>query len=259
MKLFASDYDGTLRTEEVVSDENKQAIQQWREAGNLFALVSGRSMESIKRELLINEFAVDILIGNNGGAIYTPAFEEVKSYYFPFAKAMKIIEYIRQERTISYVLNDGYHRSKTILDPSREDKKYAQTTMKFTEAQILEKQKIAQIVVSLEQEEDTMRIADHINGAFSDVAIAYRNVNCVDIAPYGVSKSTGLSYVAKTHHIAFEDVYAIGDSFNDIPMISTFYGFAMAQAPAQVKSYAKKIVDTPAQAMLSILNQKEIR
>lgn len=253
MKLFASDYDGTLRMAEFVSSENKEAIHQWRAAGNMFALVSGRSMESIRKEIESNELEVDILIGNNGGVIYDPQYKELKSYYFPFAKAQDIIAYIRSERTISYVLNDGYHRSKTVLDEEREDKKYAQAKMKLSEAEILGNKQIAQIVVSLDQEEDTIRIADHINAQFGSVACAYRNVNCVDITPYGVSKSTGLSYVVKQFHIAQDQVYTIGDSFNDIPMLTTFFGFAMAQAPAQVKSYADKIVKSPAEALCWIM------
>lgn len=253
MKIFASDYDGTLRTKELVSEENKQAIHTWRNAGNLFVLVSGRSLESMKREIEVNRFEVDYIIGNNGGAIYDANFHELKSYYFPFQEATKIISYIKQERTISYVLNDGFHRSKTILDPSREDKKYANTKMTYTEKELLEKKKIAQIVVSLDREEDTRRISDHINSLFGHVACAYRNVNCVDVAPYGVSKSTGLAYIVHQTGVRHEAVYTIGDSFNDIPMLETFIGFAMNQAPAQVKSYASHIVKQPSDAIMQIL------
>lgn len=253
MKIFASDYDGTLRTEETVSEENKQAIARWRKAGNLFVLVSGRSLESMQKEIEVNQFEVDYIIGNNGGAIYDADFHEIKSYYFPFRQALDIISYIKQERTISYVLNDGFHRSKTILDPSREDQKYAHTSMTFCEAEILANQKIAQIVVSLDCDADTRRIADHINSTFGQFACAYRNINCVDVAPYGVSKSTGLFYIVAKTKVNKEDVYTIGDSFNDIPMLETFHGFAMDQAPAQVKSYAKHIVAQPSVAIQDIL------
>lgn len=257
MKVFASDYDGTLRTGEFVTQENKDAIARWRKAGNLFVLVSGRSMESMQKELLNNELNVDLLIGNNGGAIYTPAFTEIKSYYLPFEQALQILAYIKKERTISYVLNNGYHRSKTILDLHREDKKYAHTQMKYTEEEILAQKKIAQIVVSLDDPTDCERIATHINDAFHGVAVAYQNVNCVDIAPDGVSKAMGLKEALKGYDVDNGEIYTIGDSYNDQSMIAAFYGFAMEQAPDEVKKDAKKIVATPAEAINWILNQSE--
>lgn len=51
MKILASDYDGTLRTEELVDINDIHAIQEFRKAGNVFGLVTGRSMESIQMEI----------------------------------------------------------------------------------------------------------------------------------------------------------------------------------------------------------------
>lgn len=249
MKIFASDYDGTLRIDDSVSELDKQAITAWQQQGNLFGIVSGRSMESMRKEAEINNIHADFYIGNNGGAIYDKNFEEIKVYYFPFYKALDILAYIRSERTISYVMNDGFYRAKRVVDESREDKKYADTHTAKSETEILAAQKIAQLVVSLDQEEDCQRIADYINATFHGTASAYRNINCVDIAPYGISKATGLSYMASYFHVANKDIYAIGDSYNDIPMLSTFHGFAMNNAPNQVKSYAKASVDRVAAAL----------
>ncbi len=51
MKILASDYDGTLRTEELVDINDVHAIHEFRAAGNMFGLVTGRSMESIQTEI----------------------------------------------------------------------------------------------------------------------------------------------------------------------------------------------------------------
>jgi len=253
MKIFASDYDGTLKTAQTVSQANKTAITKWRQNGNLFALVSGRSMESMRQEVLQNELEVDFFIGNNGGAIYDAQFREIKTYYIPFQKALEILAYIKRERSISFVINDGYHRAKTVLDDTREDKKYAHTKTTYSAEAILKRKQIAQIVVSLDNDEDCERIANHINGTFGDIACAYRNVNCVDIAPYGVSKATGLAYMLHHLQIQTDEVFTMGDSFNDIPMLSTFYGFAMAQATTQVKSYAKAECASVADAIAFVM------
>lgn len=253
MKIFASDYDGTLRTGDFVSDWDKQAIKDWQAQGNLFGIVSGRSMESMREEALKNAINADFYIGNNGGAIYDNAFHEIKTYFFPFRRAVDILEYIRSERTISYVINDGFYRSKCVIDPSREDKKYAKTKTTKSETEILAKRKIAQLVVSLDQESDCQRIADYINATFGDIACAYRNINCVDVAPYGISKATGLSYMVSYYQVNTDEVYAIGDSFNDIPMLSTFHGFAMEQSVNQVKGYAQETVTQVGDAIYKLI------
>lgn len=255
MKILASDYDGTFRVDNVVTKENIEAVHAWRKAGNAFGMVSGRSMESIRKEIEEHGIEVDFVVGNNGGVIYSKEFEELKSYYIPFEKAKEIISYLRREVCISYVLNNGYHRCKVVLDETAEDKKYAQMNMTLSEADILKEKRIAQIVASIEKPEDTERIANYINAHFKGYACGYRNINCVDITPYGVSKSTGLSYMVKKLQVLLKDVYAIGDSFNDIPMLDTFHGIAMQQAPMQVKSYTEMEVASVAECIQKLLTQ----
>lgn len=257
MKLFASDYDGTCKIHDQVSEENRAAIDAWRAQGNAFALVTGRSMESIQKEIETYHLHVDYIVGNNGGAVYDHAFQELHTHYLPFDQVLHILEYVKSETSISYVLNDGFYRAKEVLDASREDKKYANTTTTKTIQELLAHKKIAQIVISLDNDVDTRRIADYINANYGTVACAFRNVNCVDIAPYGVSKATGIHEIL--HHTGWnkENVYAIGDSFNDIPMIQTFYGIAMAHAPAQVKSYAKMEAKRVDEAIMHLLKQNK--
>ena len=64
MKVLASDYDGTLRIAPYVSEEDKTAISAFRKAGNLFGIVTGRSIESLKKEIATNQFEVDFIITN---------------------------------------------------------------------------------------------------------------------------------------------------------------------------------------------------
>lgn len=256
MKILGSDYDGTFRIDNVVTKENIEAVHAWRKAGNAFGMVSGRSIESIRKEIEDYKIEVDFVVGNNGGVVYNKDFEELKSYYIPFEKAEEIIAYLRRETCISYVLNNGYYRAKVVLDAKREDKKYAQSAMKLSEQEVLKEKKIAQIVASLDKDEDCERIANYINAHFHGFACGYRNINCVDITPYGVSKSTGLSYMVKKLQVTQDQVYAIGDSYNDIPMLETFHGIAMNNAPVQVKSYAKQEAESVAACIHTLLGQE---
>ena len=69
MKILASDYDGTLNVQGVVSKENIEAIAAWRAAGNLFGVVSGRNLGSIKKFVDKDGVPYDYMVGCNGSVM----------------------------------------------------------------------------------------------------------------------------------------------------------------------------------------------
>ncbi|MBR5601095.1 MAG: HAD hydrolase family protein, partial [Clostridia bacterium] len=69
MKILASDYDGTFNVGGVVSKENLDAIEAWRAAGNLFGIISGRNLGSIKQILERDGVPYDFMIGCNGSVM----------------------------------------------------------------------------------------------------------------------------------------------------------------------------------------------
>jgi Cof subfamily protein (haloacid dehalogenase superfamily) len=66
-----------------------------------------------------------------------------------------------------------------------------------------------------------------------------------EIAPHGVSKWTGVRRLADTWGILPEEMCAVGDDVNDIPMIhAAGLGVAMGNAVAQVKEAADRVAPT---------------
>ena len=242
MKVLASDYDGTLRTEEAVDVNAVHAIQKFREKGNLFGLVTGRSMESIQKEIANNKIEFDFIVGNNGGVIYDKDFNRLECVYMDFNKALDIISYIKTLDCVSYVINDGFHRFKFSVDKNQIDHKYGNlkdTTEK--EEEILDRGKIAQLVISLNDQMLADEISHYINTNFKGFAVAYVNINCVDIVPVGVSKAEGLYFIEQHLGLEHDDIYAIGDSFNDIPMLEEFHGCAVAHARSEIIDSAEHV------------------
>ena len=242
MKVLASDYDGTLRTEEIVDVNDVHAIQKFREKGNLFGLVTGRSMESIQKEIANNKIEFDFIVGNNGGVIYDKDFNRLECVYMDFNKALDIISYIKTLDCVSYVINDGFHRFKFSVDKNQIDHKYGNlkdTTEK--EEEILDRGKIAQLVISLNDQMLADEISHYINTNFKGFAVAYVNINCVDIVPVGVSKAEGLYFIEQHLGLEHDDIYAIGDSFNDIPMLEEFHGCAVAHARSEIIDSAEHV------------------
>mgnify|MGYP000722357104 CR=1 FL=1 len=137
MRVLASDYDGTLRIEEKVTKADLEALARWREAGNLFVAVTGRSMESFTREIAENGFACDYIIANNGGVIYDGKMNRMQVNYMDFDRAMALIGYIRTLPCASYVINDGYYRHRIVVNEQEEDLKYGKMPQEKNEAELL--------------------------------------------------------------------------------------------------------------------------
>jgi hydroxymethylpyrimidine pyrophosphatase-like HAD family hydrolase len=59
----------------------------------------------------------------------------------------------------------------------------------------------------------------------------------------GVDKGTAIEWLAKHYGVGLEDVVAVGDWLNDVPMLKKAgQSFAMAQAPAEVRAAAKHLL-----------------
>ena len=70
MKLLATDYDGTLRYAQDVMPEDLKSIEEWKNKGNKFVIVTGRSKESIDAQIKLFNLPCDYLITNNGGMVF---------------------------------------------------------------------------------------------------------------------------------------------------------------------------------------------
>ena len=74
MKIYATDYDGTV-TYRGVTPELKEAVRRWREAGNLFGIVTGRPRNSIRSALRANGLEVDFAVSDNGATASDGSWE----------------------------------------------------------------------------------------------------------------------------------------------------------------------------------------
>ena len=48
MKVIGSDFDGTITTGKTILDSTRKEIRKFREAGNIFVIVTGRSVSKFK-------------------------------------------------------------------------------------------------------------------------------------------------------------------------------------------------------------------
>ena len=68
-----------------------------------------------------------------------------------------------------------------------------------------------------------------------------RDLSIVDILPAGCSKASALQHLANLRGVTLQDVMAIGDNWNDVPMLAAAgRSILMANAPAELHAQAQR-------------------
>ncbi len=218
-KMIASDFDGSIRWSHDVTEEDREAIRRWREAGNLFVIDTGRSMESISEQAEKYDIVPDYYITNNGGMIYTGSGKNLLASYIDPVMAVDIM-YAAENigNVVSYVVNDGYHRHRIIVDETLKDQRYPSLEPDLSPDELKNLGRYAQIVISMDTVEHASETVKKINGYFPDVLAAYANRYVADIIPKGISKASGLRHLCEYLSFDEADVITFGDADNDIPL-----------------------------------------
>ena len=95
------------------------------------------------------------------------------------------------------------------------------------------------------------RFAERIFGLA--IAIPHAGVDVYEVFDPAVNKWEGIMHVARLHKISPEQIIAIGDDLNDVPMISRAgLGVAMGNAKPEVKAIAKRVIGTNADEGLAV-------
>ncbi len=234
MKIIASDYDGTFNHNGITL-EKLQAVSDWRKAGNLFGIISGRGYPSLLECVLEHPFEYDFLICNNGAIIYDtngkiifeercdgrfarPLVEDLFRWNCPMAN-------IDKDEPIRIVNSDKVKKDVEIYLCDLPEVEY-----------------FNQISTYLESDEAATEVVSKIEAKYSDVLTPLQNGNCIDIVPVGVDKAQGIYSLLKIVGGRHDDVIAVGDNINDRHMIAEFRSYAMENAVDSIKKLANAIV-----------------
>ena len=222
--------------------EDLEAIARWKEAGNLFAVVTGRSGLSIHRELDKYDLKPDFLICNNGGLVFDKDGRRLSENYMETITAVDLVYAMKEMDSVcSVMVNDGMARHKVIVNPQLSDPRYAGVKADLPEDEALSLPRYCQIVVSMTDSQAAEDMAEQINHFFGEHLSAYPNNTCVDVVARGVSKGEGLQFALSWADVVEDDVFVGGESWNDLPMIEAVEHSAVIEtAPEAVKAQASR-------------------
>lgn len=230
MKVIGSDYDGTLN-HNGIDETKKSAINKWREAGNVFALISGRGAEDILGIYMEKQFGCDYIVADNGAIIMKPDGEIVCDTRCEKDIIKPLLNLLFEENCPWGEVHAG--SSFTV---------YAEKTDEgFTLESMPDFSYFTQISTMLDDFESAEKITRSIRDKFGDKLNPLQNGRCIDIVRNDMNKAKGLYLLAEIIGAEYDDIIAVGDNINDMDMIKEFRSYAMENGVDCVKEKATYI------------------
>lgn len=237
MKIIASDYDGTLNYGGM-DDEKRAAVKKWRDAGNIFAIVSGRGCVDALRIQKEDKLDVDYFIATNGAIIIKPDGERVHDVRCSGDIAVPLLELL---------FECGCRWGHVQTDfPCRvfADKEDCTTGGQYTLENVPEIRFFNQINTLLPDYETAEKVTAIVKDRFGDLLNPLQNGECIDIVRADVDKAKGIYSLLDIVGAEYKDVIAVGDNINDSAMIKEFRSYAMANGVDVIKDMADSIVSS---------------
>ncbi len=243
IRLIALDLDGTtVRHDGTVSPANREAIAFARSKGAVVVLASGRIINSVRMKARELELTGPI-IGANGAQTAMGVDAAVESRFIDPSDVRAILARAKEEATVNWQVYtaDCIHRRVV-------HEKYSYSMQQAPEMSfILHKEydtfvpyeRGAFMVTVYGEDDGPERIGAELPGHLSGFSSWAHNI---DVTVRGVSKGTALERVAKELGIARDEIMAIGDNGNDVPMIRfAGVGVAVANGADEAKNAARYV------------------
>lgn len=244
IKILAIDLDGTiLNSRGEISRENRNAVRAAEEAGVLITVATGRRFRDA-RPLALELGLCTPIITHNGALIKLP--DDLRTLDFnliPAHLALQVISIGREMGGDPLVSVDPHGEGKLLYDsisesniPLREYVRWAQRLHGIETAGAgienvasLESVVYAHDIVHISFSGSCRQMAsleekliDLRGGELSVVPTVYQEADftLLDILPAGVSKRSGIEFMAQRLGCGAENVMAIGDNKNDVEMLA---------------------------------------
>ncbi|MBM7691025.1 HAD superfamily hydrolase (TIGR01484 family) [Peribacillus deserti] len=225
IKLVALDMDGTLLNDKhEISDENVKAISEAQEKGVHVVLSTGRALASCKelsKSLNLSSYLVTV----NGSEVYNEKGELIERNAIDTEHIQMMHELSKQHKARIW----GVTTDKVWYEGFPEDIT-AHEWLKFG--------------FEIEDDESRNKVLDTLTKT-NMFEISNSSPTNIEVNAIGINKARALRHVCERLGITVDEMMAVGDSLNDIAMITEAgMGVAMGNAQEKVKEAADWITGT---------------
>lgn len=247
MKILASDYDGTLYFHEENPNyrvRDVEAIKDFQKAGNLFGICTGRPYNGIAPHIP-DSIHLDFYILCSGAVVIDGEGKEILRMAIPF-QTLKDMWQIYPDLPY-FIMSEDKMYSREV----KEDRPNDHLEI-FEKPEDLVGHEILGISFHVDDDDEIPGILETLR-KIPTIAV-YQNRNDIDCVARGCSKITGIKTLQEHYHLASDSVACIGDSFNDLPMLSGLEeSFTFHDSPDVVKEAAKYHVNDIAECIQQLL------
>lgn len=267
IKVIASDMDGTLLGDDhKPAPETLAAVKKACDAGIRFMIATGRNFPGAMAELKDAELVCDYIVGS-GAEVRNPQQEVVVTHPISIELCRAIYEEIRDYPLSVTFCTDGYdykigtpeeieeslmlqmqlffsNLPREELAKSETYRRIKKSTRSMSDMDELEAAGVPVYKLFLYSEDKAM--LDEMNTRLQrnkDIAVASSFPTNLEITDVKAQKGPVLKEYIESLGYTMNEVMVLGDSLNDLSMISMDFGatVAMANADPEVKSAAKYI------------------
>jgi Cof subfamily protein (haloacid dehalogenase superfamily) len=266
-KLIAIDLDGTLLSSNIeISEENVQAIQKAQEAGHVVMICSGRAPEDIKT--VIDQTPLKCPVAGSNGTMVL-ADSKLLSQISIDKNNVKSVANILNEKKYPFKI----YSSQGIFVASTWTERMLAFLEQNPEVSKGLTPKEYKFMTEQPKETDSIKIFDHIDDVLNKENLAIQKffiptisgktelistlkeiegISITTSGPFNIEimdtnghKGNGIKVMAEYYNIPIENTVAIGDNFNDVPMLEVAgLSVAMGNADPSVKEIADVVTLT---------------
>ena len=239
VKLFVSDLDGTMLPDgNVVSAENIAAVRRAAAAGVTVTIATGRMFEAALP--VARALGVDVpIISYNGGLIKSPSGRVYEEHTVDSALAHNIIAFCKERGWYIQSYSGGVLRYVEACDESRFYENSQQLTGQAVgwDGLFAHTEGNCKLLLATKGRDVTLARAEAMLAAFGERVDVTRSADrLIEIVPKGISKASALKSLAGKLGISIAETMAIGDAYNDLPMLQAAgKSIAMGNAFPEVK------------------------
>jgi Cof subfamily protein (haloacid dehalogenase superfamily) len=244
--LLITDMDDTLlSSDKTISQENLNAIYQFRKLGGLFTVATGRSIPSYLPYLEQLQISIPVVL-NNGAVLYHPQTGKIIwNSILPKEAKQYVSQTVAKFPSVGaeVLLGEDIY----IIHSNEQVQEHMQrehlTHLDVPADQIPDDW--FKVLYAMEPEELPIFYDYVIKENHSGVCYVTSSSRYCEMLPDGVSKGKALQVLIQLYGLQQHKVYAVGDYYNDLSLIKNAdVGAAVENAPEDVKNCADLVLPT---------------
>ena len=208
-KVLVVDYDRTLFINNDDMLNNINSINKFRENGNIFIIATGRTYNSLKKEIDKYNIEYDYLILNHGSLVIKKDKSTLFHYKIDKNILFDITNYLSKYKPKSVMYSYYTEDTNDINNPD-----------------------ISKITIGFQKDIETFKkvMMDVVKKYNNKLNIYFTQNYEIELISKETNKSRALDLLMKKANFKKENIYTIGDSYTDIDMINDYNGSCMEKS-----------------------------